>query len=124
MDQVTLSMAFGGILKIPDVKLAFILVKDQASVYEEDQNALQAKLDEVSGKIIDKDQKLNFLLVAYGLALTNAREDLFQCIVRKLGPNIGSYSSDYAEAMQRTDPGQRELLELLLVACIASGRAE
>ena len=64
------------------------------------------------------------MLVAYGLALTNGREDLFEAVVRKLGADIGSYSSGYAEARDRTDPEQRELLEMLLVVCIASGRAE
>ena len=55
MPKVANSTAFGGILKIPEVKLAFIFVKDRASVYEEDQGVLSTKLDEVISKIIDKD---------------------------------------------------------------------
>ena len=122
--QVSVGTAFGGILKVPDIESAFELVKEATSVYKQDYDALVLHLDGRLLRIADRDQKLNFLLIVYGLALTNDLEDLFECVVKKIGADLGGYSSGYDEASERTDPEQRGLLELLLLACIVCGSVE
>ena len=102
--HVSVSTAFGGVLKVSEIKPAFALVKETASVYEEDYDALASHMDDRVAKIIDRDQKLNFLLVAYGLALVHAKEDLFDVVVEKIGSDIGGYSTGYELARLRTDP--------------------
>ena len=103
--HVSVSTAFGGVLKISEIKPAFALVKEvTSSVYEEDYDALASHMDDRVAKIIDRDQKLNFLLVAYGLALIHAKEDLFDVVVEKIGSDIGGYSTGYELARLRTDP--------------------
>ena len=122
--QVSVGTAFGGILKVPDIESAFELVKEATSVYKQDYDAMVLHLDGRLLRIADREQKLNFLLIVYGLALTNDLEELFECVVKKIGADLGGYSSGYDEASERTDPEQRGLLELLLLACIVCGSVE
>ena len=76
--------------------------------------------------IIDNDltnipglnQKLNLLLITYGLSLTNEFDELFDFCVKRLGSNIGDYPKDYGEAAHRTDAVLRQLLEFILTVSV------
>ena len=79
---------------------------------------LAATIEKSVGRIKDKKQKLNFLLILYGLSLTNNREDVFNYCIRKLDQNMGEYPRNFAEARVRIDAVIRTLLEILLIAAI------
>ena len=81
---------------------------DPVSIAEE--NILQIK---------DKRQKLNFLLLLYGLSLTNDNKALFDYAVQRCRTNIGLYPKSYEEARLRTGIVVRGLLEFVLMACVA-----
>ena len=70
--------------------------------------------------IKDKEQKLNFYLLLYGLSLTNENKDLFELCAKKLKGKITSYPSKYQEASLSTDFAIRALLEFVLIACLST----
>ena len=75
-------------------------------------------------EIENKRQKLNFLLILYGLSLVNEREDLFNYCVRKLARNMEEFPQNYEEARLRTCNTMRKLLEFVLISAIVASSVE
>ena len=84
----------------------------------------EMKILEALHDIEDENQTKNFLLVLYALSLSNHLDDKFDVVVKNLEGRLETYSSDFEQAILRTDEEQRKLLELLLVASIACADVE
>ena len=107
--------AFGGKLNIKDAMNAFTYIDLMASTSTKE---LTGIIDSDLRNITQMNQKLNLLLITYGLSLINEFDELFDFCVRRLGNNIGDYPKDYGEAAHRTDAVLRQLLEFILTASV------